>query len=43
MGLNKPIYFTDHDASVRDVVNIVSVASVDAYVWKLQHRISGEK
>ena len=40
MGLKKPIYFTDHDASVRDVVNIVSVAAIDAFVWKLQHRIS---
>jgi malate dehydrogenase (oxaloacetate-decarboxylating)(NADP+) len=40
MGLKKPIYFTDHDASVRDVVNIVSVATIDAFVWKLQHRIS---
>ena len=43
MGLNKPIYFTDHNATVRDVVNIVSVATIDAYVWKLQHRITGSE
>ena len=43
MGLNKPIYFTDPNASVRDVVNIVAVATIDAYVWKLQHRITNEK
>ena len=40
MGLNKAIHFADPDASVRDVVNIVAVASIDAFVWKLQHRIS---
>ena len=32
MGLNKPIHFVDFGASVRDVVNIVAVASIDAYV-----------
>lgn len=36
MGLNKPIHFTDFDSSVRDVVNIVAVAVIDAYVQKLQ-------
>jgi len=40
MGLNKPIHFTDFGASVRDVVNIVAVASIDAYVGKLKQRIS---
>ena len=40
MGLNKPIHFTDFDASVRDVVNICAIASIDAFVWKLQHRFS---
>jgi malate dehydrogenase (oxaloacetate-decarboxylating)(NADP+) len=40
MGLNKAIHFTDFDASVRDVVNICSIASIDAYVWKLQHRFA---
>lgn len=38
MGLNKPIHFTDFDSSVRDVVNIVAVAVIDAYVQKLQRR-----
>ena len=35
MGLNKPIHFTDFDCSVRDVVNIVAVAVIDAYVSKI--------
>ena len=35
IGLNKPIHFTDFGASVRDVVNIVAVAAIDAYVAKL--------
>ena len=37
MGLNKPIHFTDFDCSVRDVVNIVAVAVIDAYVSKLNN------
>ncbi|MCM1511171.1 MAG: phosphate acyltransferase [Clostridium sp.] len=36
MGLKKPIHFTDFDSSVRDVVNIVSVAVIDAYVNKIK-------
>ena len=36
MGLNKPIHFTDFGASVRDVVNIVAVAVIDAYVDKVK-------
>ncbi len=36
MGLNKPIHFTDFEASVRDVVNVVAVAVIDAYVEKLK-------
>jgi len=32
MGLNKPIHFTDFDASPRDIVNIVAVAVIDALV-----------
>ena len=36
MGLNKPIHFTDLDSSVRDIVNIVAVAVIDAYMEK-QH------
>lgn len=36
MGLNKPIYFTDFESSVRDVVNITAVATIDAYVEKVK-------
>ncbi|MBQ9094345.1 MAG: NADP-dependent malic enzyme [Prevotella sp.] len=36
MGLKKPIHFTDFDSSVRDVVNIVAVAVIDAYVNKIK-------
>jgi malate dehydrogenase (oxaloacetate-decarboxylating)(NADP+) len=32
MGLNKPIHFTDCEASVRDIVNITAVAVIDAIV-----------
>ena len=39
MGLNKPIHFIDFGASVRDVVNIVAVATIDAYVDKVKKRI----
>ncbi|KAA6319743.1 NADP-dependent malic enzyme, partial [termite gut metagenome] len=34
MGLNKPIHFTDFESSVRDIVNITSVAVIDAIVDK---------
>ena len=34
MGLNKPIHFTDWEASVRDIVNITAVAVIDAIVEK---------
>ncbi len=36
MGLNKPIHFTDFEASVRDVVNVTAVAVIDAYVEKVK-------
>ena len=36
MGLNKAIHFTDFESSVRDVVNIVAVSVIDAYVEKLK-------
>lgn len=36
MGLNKPIHFTDFDASVQDIVNITAVAAIDAYVEKVK-------
>ena len=39
MGLNKPIHFVDFGATVRDVVNIVAVAAIDAYVDKVKKRI----
>ena len=39
MGLNKPIHFIDFGASVRDVVNIVAVATIDAYVDKVKKKI----
>ena len=39
MGLNKPIHFVDFGASVRDVVNIVAVACIDAYVDKVKKQI----
>ncbi|MCH5306967.1 MAG: NADP-dependent malic enzyme [Prevotella sp.] len=39
MGLNKPIHFVDFGASVRDVVNIVAVACIDAYVDKVKTKI----
>jgi malate dehydrogenase (oxaloacetate-decarboxylating)(NADP+) len=40
MGLKKPIHFIDFGASVRDVVNIVAVATIDAYVAKIQARLT---
>lgn len=40
MGLNKAIHFTDFESSVRDVVNIVAVAVIDAYVDKIKNRIN---
>jgi malate dehydrogenase (oxaloacetate-decarboxylating)(NADP+) len=32
MGLKKPIHFTDIESSVRDIVNITTVAVIDAIV-----------
>jgi len=43
MGLNKPIHFIDFGASVRDVLNIVAVATIDAYVDKVKSRINANK
>lgn len=34
MGLNKAIHFTDFGASVRDILNVTAIASIDAYVAK---------
>ena len=39
MGLNKAIHFVDFGSNVRDIVNIAAIAGIDAYVWKIQHRI----
>ncbi|MDR1171305.1 MAG: NADP-dependent malic enzyme, partial [Bacteroidales bacterium] len=36
MGLNKPIHFTDIESSVRDIVNITTVAVIDAIVQELK-------
>ena len=30
IGLAKPIYFADHDADVKDIVNITAMASLDS-------------
>ena len=43
MGLNKAIHFIDFGATVRDVVNIVAVAGIDAYVGKIKTRINSEE
>jgi malate dehydrogenase (oxaloacetate-decarboxylating)(NADP+) len=40
MGLNKAIHFIDFGASVRDVVNIVAVATIDAYVDKIKSKLA---
>ena len=40
MGLNKPIHFIDFGASVRDVVNIVAIATIDAYVDKIKTKLA---
>ncbi len=40
VGLNKPIHFIDFGASVRDVVNIVSIAVIDAYVNKVKQAMT---
>ena len=42
MGLNKPIHFTDFEASVRDVVNVTAVAVIDAYVEKIKEARKGK-
>ena len=38
MGLNKPIHFTDCEASVRDIVNITAIAVIDAIVYEKKMR-----
>ncbi len=39
MGLNKPIHFTDFEASVQDIVNVTAIASIDAYIEKIKHTL----
>ena len=39
MGLNKPIHFTDFGSTVREVMNIVCIAVIDAYVEKLKRQM----
>lgn len=34
IGLNKPIHMTSIDASVRDIVNLATIASIDASVYE---------
>lgn len=34
MGLNKPVHFTDIASSVRDIVNLTTVAVIDAIAYK---------
>ena len=38
MGLNKPIHFTDIESSVRDIVNITTVAVIDAIVQEVKNK-----
>ncbi len=38
MGLNKPIHFADFEDSVPNIVNIISVAVIDAIVEKKKHQ-----
>ena len=40
IGLNKAIHFVDFGATVRDVLNTVAVATIDAYVFKVKDRIN---
>ena len=37
MGLNKPIHFTDIESSPRDIVNLTTVAVIDAIVDEKLH------
>lgn len=34
MGLNKPVHFTDIESSVRDIINLTTVAVIDAIVYE---------
>ncbi|MDR1526130.1 MAG: NADP-dependent malic enzyme [Dysgonamonadaceae bacterium] len=41
MGLKKPIHFTDIESSVRDIVNITTVAVIDAIVLEQMQKQQG--
>ena len=43
MGLNKPIHFTDFESSVRDIVNITTIAVIDAIVEKQKTKTCSSK
>ena len=43
IGLNKPIHFTSIDAPVRDIVNLTTMAVIDAAVWEHEHGQDAEK
>ncbi len=43
MGLNKPIHFTDFESSVRDIVNITTIAVIDAIVEKQKKKNCSSK
>ena len=36
MGLNKPIHFLNIESSVRDILNMVTIAVIDAQVEELK-------
>lgn len=38
IGLNKPLHFTDIESSVRDIVNLTTVAAIDAIVYENAER-----
>lgn len=38
IGLNKPLHFTDIESSVRDIVNLTTVAVIDAIVYENEER-----
>ena len=39
MGLNKPIHFTSMDTPVRDIVNLTTMAVIDAQVYETVHKM----
>lgn len=43
MGLNKPIHFTDIESTARDIVNLTTVAVLDAQVQEEIEKIKSNK